>query len=147
MVVIALMAILIGGMLIFVVTLNDSRSAEIEATALHARKLAHRLNVQAINRRDQNCVLFERNYISSLKNLYNADKQLDETIAYLRALSPEEKTTSINKLFAGQIAAQRVDVENLKGEIVKAPKYCYDDNTGLEQQRVRNAERKYAING
>lgn len=72
-------------------------------------------------RRDQNCLLFEREHQGAVRSLA-------KTYAYLSALPPEEKGTALNKA----VKAQLPETEQ-RAKTLIPPSYCNEPGVGLRE--------------
>lgn len=90
---------------------------------------------EGVDRRDQTCVVFERDAIAAKVSYVNARDQLGQTEEYLSNLTPEDKNSSINVAVAANLPRLKnaVDQRWREARAAKAPDYCDLPGVGLHE--------------
>lgn len=98
---------------------NASSNAQLAVTKVD--KSLTKVKVEGAERRDQNCVLFERSHLQDVKNLRS-------TYRYLKDLTPPESKSLLN-----QFIVQNLAKTEKEARIDSAPEYCDAKHTGLPE--------------
>jgi len=93
------------------------------------------LEAESHERRDQSCVVFERDTIAAKTAYVTAKQQLTSTQDYLHTLSPAERRTGINQAIVASLPRLKdaVDVQWRNARATAAPVYCDEPGIGLEE--------------
>lgn len=93
------------------------------------------IQAEGVDRRDQTCIVFERDAISAKTAYVDAKEALDRTNNYLKTLTPEERKTRINAAVIAGVPRleETVDRRWRDAKATAAPPYCDEPNVGLEE--------------
>jgi hypothetical protein len=93
------------------------------------------LNHESAQRRDQNCIVFERDAIAAKTAYVTAKEQLDNTERYLANLPAAERKTTINVAVAANLPRleETVDLQWRNAKASAAPPYCDQPGVGLDE--------------
>lgn len=103
------------------------------ASVLLSVVLFDRVSGEGQDRRDQTCVLFERQHETEVK-------RLAQTYRYLLGLSPEEQANPLNRA----VAAQLPELEE-RVKTIAAPPYCDEPGVGLSEPNPEIPKRPEGI--
>jgi hypothetical protein len=103
----------------FAVKQNADRVDEID-------RLVTRIEVEGRERRDQACVLNERDHLADVQNLKRAYDRLPEAFAFYMSIAPADMKPLLRSMIAQDL--KRLEQE---ARVDQAPEYCDEPGVGL----------------
>jgi hypothetical protein len=94
---------------------------------------------ESVERRDQQCLVFERLAVQGVNTFHESQAQLANTLTYLAHLSSADRKSALNRAVKANVPQLRNSVIQRweEAKAAKAPPYCDKPNVGLPEPNPR----------